>query len=1291
MAKAKRPVRSVLADDKPLGKKRKSLHRKAAPATPAHSGETAAPIAVKKDGTPASSVFPFVGIGASAGGLEAFTRLLQHLPVDTGMAFGFIQHLSPQHPSMLASLLSRVTAMPVMEVQHGTQVRPNCVYVIPPNTLMSIAGPRLELGPRPEERGAPRPIDHFFRSLAMDRKILAIGVVLSGADSDGALGLQAIRGEGGIAIVQIENSTRNPEMPRAAIAAGPVDLILSPEEIAGELARIGQHPALDGRTTPDDQRHDRENESQLNRLFALLRTATQVDFAGYKPGTIRRRIARRMVLKRHADLGAYVSYLESNPPEAVALCDDILINVTGFFRDPEAFEALENDILPRLLRGRSGDSPLRVWVPGCSTGEEVYSIAICLLESITKLGIPVPIQIFGTDLSERAIRIARVATYPEATIAKLTPERQARFFTRVENGYQVVKPVRDLIVFARQNLLVDPPFSRLDLISCRNVLIYLGSALQRRVIATFHYALQPEGYLMLGRSESLLNFPELFAFPDKQHKFYSKKAAGTHAGIDLAGRGFAREEPGSHVSSAPKGSGRSSELDLEKTAERLVLAEYAPAWVMVNENLELLHSRGDTSPYLQLPPGRPTFALLKIARESVRGELRKLLTQAKAAGSLRESAGVKVKEGGEIRNVRLEVRRISGRESSGGCFLVLFFPGVIDPALSSTSPSSDSNSPAAEMERLREELALTSQRLQSIIDERDAANQDLTTANEEIQSSNQELQSINEELETSKEELQSTNEELNTVNEELQNRNRELSGLSDDLANLLTSTTIPTVMVDNDLRIRRLTTAAEGLLNVRPSDIGRPLGDIRMALSLDDVAPAVRRVVSTLNAEDVEVQAGDGCWYVLRVRPCRTHDNRIQGAVLFLMDIDQVRRAELAANTAREFAESVVESLQTPLLVLRNDLRVRLANPAFFASYKLQPTDVENRLLYEIGGGAFNVPILRTALERLSAEQLPVEDLEFEQDSGMGKRTVLINARPVQRDGESQMLVAVEDITVQKQAERILFEEQERLKRSVQAGAAKLAQTVETLHTEAIGRKQAETALHESQAALLQNRGELRALTANLLQSQGEERRRVSRELHDDLSQKMAKLQFDVETLEQQLPSNFPQWKTGLLSIRDEVGALSNDIRRIAYQLHPSSLDHLGLSVALRSLCTEFAEREKLEVKFAVRNVPKRLPPDIASSLYRVAQEALRNVAKHAGTTVVDLTLAGGQGRLSLTIRDNGAGFDERSIRGNGGLGLISMQERVRLVNGEFSLKTRPGQGVFITIRVPLVMEKPQQ
>ena len=661
-------------------------------------------------------------------------------------------------------------------------------------------------------------------------------------------------------------------------------------------------------------------------------------------------------------------------------------------------------------------------------------------------------------------------------------------------------------------------------------------------------------------------------------------------------------------------------MELEKAAERLVLSEYGPAWVIVNENFEIIHSRGDTSPYLQLAPGRATFALLKMARECIRGELRKLLAKAKSEDGLVQSAVFQERDGGEIRSIRLEVRRIAGSAGQGGRFLVLFFAPANDrkapPARSrSTRTRSESKADSAEVERLKQELLLTSQRMQSIIDERDAANQDLTSANEEIQSSNEELQSINEELETSKEELQSSNEELNTLNEELQNRNRELSRLGDDLTNLLSSTTIPILMLDHELRIRRVTAAAEQLFNIRSGDIGRPIGDIRMRLNVDDLEPLVRRVMETLNAEELELQDREGRWHLLRVRPYRTADNRIEGAVLALIDIDQIRRAQIEADAARDFAESVVESVQTPL----SGAAQRLAGSGWRIAPSASRTACsapksKTSFFHEIGGGQWNLPGLRTALERLSASQEPVEDFEIEQEfPGSGKRTLLINARSVQPDGENQILVAVEDITAQKRAEHILIEEQERLKRSVESG---------------------ETALHESEAALLRSRNELRALTAKLLQTQAEERRRVSRELHDDLSQKMAKLQFDVETLEQQLPPDLKEVKKRLLTIRDGVGTLSNDLRRIAYELHPSTLDHLGLAVALRSYIREFSEREGIPVQFTPRKVPARIPAEVASTLYRIVQEALRNVAKHAGKTSVRIALTGGSNQLSLSIRD---------------------------------------------------------
>lgn len=1211
--------------------------------------------------------FPIVAVGASAGGLEAFTRLLQHLPPDTGMAFVLIQHLAPQHGSMLASLLVRATAMPVMEAHHDAPVESNHVYIIPPNTLMSIALGVLKLAPRPEERGSPRPIDCFFHSLAADRKAAAIGVILSGSDSDGALGLQAIREEGGIAIVQSENSARHPDMPRAALAAGSVDLILSPEEMGSALERIGRRPSPNGYESSGGSQEGRGDDFRLNRIFALIRTATGVDFRGYKRGSIQRRINRRMALHRHQDLEAYHSELESNRPELLSLYEDMLVNVTSFFRDPETFHALENDILPRMLHERKDDMPVRIWAPGCSTGEEVYSIAMCLLELIPAFSIPAPIQIFGTDISERGIAIARAATYPESQVAKLSPERQARFFQRVENGCQIIKPIREMCVFARQNLLADPPFSRLDLISCRNVLIYLDADLQRKVIATFHSALRPGGCLLLGHSESLQRYPDLFSRADARH-FYVRKSDRSYVRTEMRRDGFANEQSGSFALSPASRQGRALDVALERAAERLVLSEYGPAWVIVDENVEIIHAHGDTSPFLQLAPGRATFALLKMVREGVRGELRRLLAKAKSEDSLVQSAVFQERDGGKIRSIRLEVRRIAGSAGRGRRFLVLFFAPANDgkaPAQSrSVRTRSESKAGSAEIARLKQELLLTSQRMQSLIDERDAANQDLTSANDEIQSSNEELQSINEELETSKEELQSSNEELNTLNEELQNRNRELSRLGDDLTNLLSSATIPILMLDCELHIRRATVAAEQIFNIRSVDIGRPIGDIRMRLNVDDLEIRIRRVMETLNAEELELRDLDGHWHLLRIRPYRTTDNRIEGAVLTLVDIDQIRRAQIRADAAREFAESVVESIQTPLLVLRNDLSVRVANRAFCESYGLQRAEIENRLFYEISESRWNLPELRTALGRLQTSPGPVAGFEIEQEfPGSGKRNLLINARSVQPDGENQILVAVEDVTAGRRARFILIDEQKRLKRSLAFG---------------------EAALHESEAALLRGRDELRALTAKLLKTQAEERCRVSRELHDDLSQKMAKLQFDVETLEQHLPPDQKEMKKRLLIIRDGVETLSNDVRRIAYELHPSALDHLGLAVALRSYIREFNAREGIPVHFTPRKMPARVPAEVASTLYRIVQEALRNVAKHAGKASVSIALTGGSNRLSLSVRDNGVGFDVDSVREKGGLGLISMQERARLIHGDFFLETLPGRGATITVHAPL-------
>jgi two-component system, chemotaxis family, CheB/CheR fusion protein len=1214
-----------------------------------------------EDDLPAIGTFPVVAVGASAGGFEAFKELLQHLPANTGISFVFIQHLSPHSTSMLPSLLSRATIMPVVEVLQGMILEPDHIYVIPPNTRMSVEFGILKLEPRAEKRGAPRPIDHFLFSLAADRKGAAIGVILSGADSDGALGLQAIREEGGIGIVQNISTSKYPEMPRAALSAGIVDLILSPAEIGSALGRLAKSSAMLGADPMGGSAREPGGDPNLGKILALVRASCGADFRGYRPGIIGRRISRRMVLRSHRDLEAYQSDLESNPSELNALYEDILIGVTGFFRDPDTFHALRNDIIPKLLNGRKKDSPLRIWVPGCSTGEEVYSIAMCLFEALAASLHPVPIQIFGTDLSERNIAIARLATYPVNRVDQLSAERRARFFKPVDSGYQIVKLLREVCVFARQNLVVDPPFSRLDLISCRNLLIYLGPELQRKVIATLHFALRPGGYLVLGHSESLRQVPDLFSTVESRHRIYLKKSASDHGGMDPFRKGFAGERAGNDKVSAA--SNPRNIMELQKAAERLVLAEYGPAWVIVNDKSEIILTHGDTSPYIKIEAGLSSFSLLKLAREDIRSEIGRLLAKARNEDDPVQSAICQERTGKKMRSVRLEVRRIASQAGQGSSYMVLFFAPAFD--LSETVGRARHNrllrrEPKADLmdlQRLNQELEATSRRMQLIIDERDSANQDLVSANEEIQSSNEELQSINEELETSKEELQSGNEELITLNEELLNRNRELNRLGDDLSNLLSSMKIPILMLDEQTCIRRVTETAEALFHILPSDIGRPVGDIRTALNIGGLEPLARRVMATLRAEEIELQDVKGHWHLLRVRPYRTSGNRIEGTVLALIDIDQIRRA-------REFADSIIESVKIPLLLLGNDFKIKLTNFAFRSMCGLKEGEHKDKLLFEICGGSWNLPELQKALVRLVKSEEEIEFLEVEQKSERSETKILsIDARRVQPDGENQILLGVMDITNQKRREKFLVGEQDKLRSCVESG---------------------EVALHEREADLLQSRDELRALSADLLNTQGEERRRISRELHDDLSQKLAKLQFDLERFAQNLPPGLNAMKKTLATVCGDVEGLSNDIRRIAFELHPAALEHLGLEAALSAYIRDFSKREDISVKLTVSKVSSRIPLEISTAFYRIVQEALRNIAKHAGKASAKISLAGGQQQIRLTIQDNGIGFDLNSSSQSNGLGLISMQERTRLIKGRFLLASSPGNGVTIKILVPL-------
>ncbi len=917
-------------------------------------------------GSAAGPDFTIVGVGASAGGLEAFSQLLRALAPDSGLAIVLIQHLAPKHESLLATLLSDFTTMPVKQVSEETRLKPNHVYVIPPNYDMTVIGGALRLEARHETRLQHMPIDFFFRSLAEYAKGRAVGVVLSGTASDGSAGLREIKAAGGIAFAQSIQSAKYDGMPRAAIATGIVDMVLPPEEIARELLQIAHHPLL-RRHQPADADGARLMEEHLQRIFFLLRSASGVDFTHYKLPTIRRRLQRRMVLNKIEDVEQYIKFLQQHPDEVKSLYQDILIHVTRFFREPESFDFLKSRIFGQIIKRRSGDQPIRIWVPGCSTGEEAYSVAIVLLEFLGDDANRTPIQIFATDVSNLSVEQARAGIFSENISSDVAPDRLRRFFTRVDASYRISKPVRDMVVFARQDLTRDPPFSKLDLIVCRNVLIYLGPVLQKRLMYVFHYALKPSGYLMLGGSETVGPYSDLFAMADKRHKIYTKKLTGLRNGMDLPAVEYKQARDGLDNDKKPVADARPSS-GVQTEANRIILSKYAPPGVIVDEDLQIIQFRGQTGLFLEPAPGEASLHLLKMAREGLLYDLRTAVHEARKTGATVRRTGLHVKYKGRIHDVNIEVIPLA--VSGSDHHMLVIFQDVTAPHQEDPPPRSarrargkkgakhlPPGAPSSErMNRLQKELAASREYLQSIIQDHEAANEELQSANEEILSSNEELQSTNEELDTAKEELQSTNEELNTVNEELQGRNEELSQVNSDLINLLGSVQIAIVMVASDLRIRRFTPMAEKVLNLIPSDIGRPIGDIKPNIDCADLGKLITEAIDNMRTLERQVEDRNGNSYLMRIRPYKNIENRIDGAVVALFEsgMQGGLRAEI---------EAILAVMRQPALLLDRELCVQMMNPAFGEFFKIPLQKVIGQTIDQIKGADWDLARLRDSLE----------------------------------------------------------------------------------------------------------------------------------------------------------------------------------------------------------------------------------------------------------------------------------------------------------------------------------------
>jgi two-component system CheB/CheR fusion protein len=821
--------------------------------------------------------FPIVGIGASAGGLDAISRLLAALPDDTGMAFVVIQHLDPVRESLLPQILQRATPMPVTHAEDAMRILPDHVYIIPPGVHMSVKTGKLELHPRPEGVLAVA-VDYFLTSLAEDRGNNAIAVILSGTANDGSAGVKAIKSEGGIVFAQDEASAAHGGMPHSAAATGTVDYILPPEKIAAELARIARHPVSSNQlSAPFD------DAKSLGQIFLTLRRATGVDFGLYKPSTIQRRIMRRLVLLRLKRLNQYASLLVKNPDEVRALHDDLLIHVTRFFREAPALEALRTKAFPRLLKGLGPDTPIRVWIPGCSTGEEVYSLAMLLLDFLSEKDCMNPLQLFATDISETSLEKARAGVYSADIETDIPPRLLRRFFTKADPGYEIVKRVRDLCIFAKHDLTKDPPFANVDLISCCNVLIYLGADAQRRILPVFHYALRKDGALVMSNAETVGEFTQLFTVADKKSHLYFKKPAATKIHFTPSAIRTIDVSPPPRVKANPQGTW--PETDVQKVADRILLTRFAPAGVIINGSLEILNFRGNVNRYIQPATGKASLSLLKMMPPHTASPLKALVEKARKTDAPAKALGMELGgDGSKHERFTLEVVPFRLPISGERYYILLFEEEAALTARTKAMRAGDAVSAGPReritVKRLRGELESTRGYLQTIVEEHEAANEELKSANEEITSSNEELQSTNEELEIAKEELQAANEELNTLNEELQTRNADLGVLNDDLTNLLASVQLPIVMVSTDLRIRRFTPMAHSVMNLIPGDIGRPIGDLNSKIPLADIDKIIHEVIETATTRKLKVSAQRGRSYTVRVRPYKTADNKIVGAVL---------------------------------------------------------------------------------------------------------------------------------------------------------------------------------------------------------------------------------------------------------------------------------------------------------------------------------------------------------------------------------------------------------------------------
>lgn len=1164
-----------------------------------------------------------VGMGASAGGIEALQTFFEALPEDLGVVFVVILHLSPEHRSYLAEVLARSTALPVEQVQNRAPFRENHIFVIPPDRQLRVSGNMIEAVSFKEPRGRRMPIDAFFHSLAEEHGD-GFAIILSGGGSDGAMGVKAIKEQGGLILVQDPAEAGYDSMPQAAIATGVADVVAPVAELALRLAELVKTKRRIGQTFKTQPVVlDSDQEQTLLRILSHLHSRTGHDFSKYKRATVLRRLSRRMQIQRKDTLNSYLAFFRQNVEEVKSLFADLLISVTTFFRDPAAFEALQYEVIPRLFEQADGNRQIRVWTPGCATGEEAYTIAMLLLEEAGRREVWPDLQIFASDLDEGALSVGREGRYPAAIESDVSPDRLRRFFVREGDLYRVTQEVRDCVLFATHSLLKDPPFSRLDLISCRNLLIYLDRDLQKQIFNLFHYALRQNGYLFLGASESAPD--AFFRSLDKKYHLYQAREL-TSAGLpppDLFLTTPRRRLPTEHKRNRP-------EISPGRALHQKLLEELAPPSIVVDENRNVIHLSETAGRFLQPRGGPLTSNIIELVRPELQDELRSALYQALERDQASFSSFIPVQFNGTPQAVALLVRPRSGETSDERLALVVFLEGGAPMPVSVLPSGEEASSESVRL--LHEELHQSQMRISSMREEYGAANEDLRVANEELQSLNEEYRVAAEELETSKEEFQSLNEELETVNTELKHKLKEISMAHNDLENLMAATDIGTLFLNLDLHIHRFTPRLADLFNVTPADRGRPIGDFTHHLDYDRLEADARQVLEKLMHQEREVRSRDERWYLVRFRPYRTIENKIAGVVITFVDITERKQAEQEIRTARAYAESIVQTIHEPLVVLSSDLRVRSANSAFYKQFQTHPEQTEGRLIYELGNHHWDIPELRTLLEAVLPENNVFINYEVSHTfENIGQRVMLLNGRRL--DHVQLILLLIQDITERRQAET-----------------------------------------------------ELRQMAARLAVAEQAERRRISQVLHDELQQLLYGVQLRVGYIRQSIEAGTSEpLLTHAQQAIDWIDESLALLTRLNMDLNPPLLPGQAFNLILVWLAAQMQERYALQVKIeAERDFPVA-NENMSILLFQVVRELLFNIVKHGETREATVALREANERLVIEVSDGGRGFGVKAVEGGGhGSGLRRIRERLDLFGGRLEINSQPGQGTRITVYTPL-------